>query len=178
MKHPDDGMTFDDEELVHENGVFAEVNAGHDVERCDDKDECAPDDIVEDPINDEHVPGTVDDLPYDFGVETPVAADQELFVQSRGGRSGIGRTGSDPEGTESELGAEDERDLWSRQRTLMDEDERESAVDIGLDPVELEDAARAYGGDAGDPLPMNPDGLSSGGEADTPERGGFGDKDD
>jgi hypothetical protein len=172
MKHPDDGMTFDDEELVLEDGVYAEVNNGRDVEGCDDKEACAPDDIVEDPINDEHVPGTVDDLPYDYGVETPVAVDQELFVQSRGGRGGIGRTGSDPEGTESELGAEDERDLWSKQRTLIDEDERESARDIGMDATELEDAARAYGGDAGEALPMNPDGVSSVGEPEMPEHGG------
>jgi hypothetical protein len=173
MKHPDDGMTFDDEELVADNGVYAEVNQGRDVDCGDDKAECAPDDIVEDPINDDNIPGTVDDLPYDYGVETPVAVDQELFVQSRGGRGGIGRTGSDPEWTESELGAEDERDLWSKQRVLIDEDERESARDIGLDAAELEDAARAYGGDAAEPLPMNPDGVSSGGVAEMPEHGGF-----
>ena len=164
MKHPDDGMTFDDEELVPDNGVYAEVNTGQEADCDEGKASCAPDDMVEDPISEDVTPGTVDDLPYDYGVETPIAVDQELFVQSRGGRSGIGRTGSDPEGTESELGADDERELWKKQRALIDEDERESARDIGLDEPELEEVAKAYGGDAAEALPMNPEGVSSVGE--------------
>lgn len=165
MKHPDDGMTFEDKRLEVDDGVFSPVNDGR-LKDCDDKDECAPDDIVEDPVNDQGVPGTVDDLPYDYGVETPVAADEELFVESpTTGWGGVGDTGYDPDGTPSELGADDERELWGKQRALIDEDERESARGLDLDEAETAATERAYAGDAADPLPMNPDGVSAVGDS-------------
>ncbi len=170
MVAPDDGMTFDDEQLVHDEGVFKEPGTGHSA-ACDDKAECAPDEIVEDPINEEGVPGTVDDLPYDYGVEVPTAADQELHVQGRSkGWGGVGHTGADQEGTEAELGAVDERELWSKQRHLIQGSEEEEAR--GLDDLteERRDAAEtALGEDAGEALPMNPDGVSSTGEPESDE---------
>ncbi len=166
MVPSDDGKTFDDERLVIEEGVYKEINTGHDV-GVDDSSQGAPDDVVEDPINGEGVPGTVDDLPYDYGVELPVAADQGLHVEGRSrGWGGVGATGSDNEGTEPELGAVDERELWSKQRHLIQESEGEEAR--GLDDLSDEQRTateRAFGQDAAEVLPMNPDGVSSTGDA-------------
>ena len=160
MARPDDGKTFDDEQLVPGDGFFMEPGTGHHAS-CDDKAECAPDDVVEDPINDEGVPGTVDDLPYDYGVETPTAADQELHVSRDSGWGGVGRTGADQEGTEPELGAEDERELWSKQRLLIQGSEQEEARDLDLPDAEVPTAEDALGEDAADALPEAPDGGSA-----------------
>jgi len=64
-----------DEELDREGGVF--VRRGGREVSCDDA-ECPPDDYIEDEINDDGVPGTVDDLPLDYGIEIPDAADEAL----------------------------------------------------------------------------------------------------
>lgn len=72
----EDEQRLTDEELEREGGVFVRRRGGREV-TCDVR-ECAPDDYVEDEINDDGVPGTVDDLPFDYGVETPDAADEGL----------------------------------------------------------------------------------------------------
>jgi hypothetical protein len=169
MSTPRDGRTFDDEQLVPGDGFFMEPGTGH-TASCDDKDECAPDDVVEDPINDEGVPGTVDDLPYDYGVETPTAVDQELHVSGGSGWGGVGVTGSDPEGTEPELGAEDERELWRKQRLLIEGSEDEEARGLDLSDEEVARAADALGDDAAEALPDAPDGGSATGSVGGPER--------
>lgn len=72
MRMHSDG-SFDDEELVREGGVFVSSEGGREV-GPDDKDR-VPGDYAEEPDADDGVPGTRDDLPYDFGVETAEAVD-------------------------------------------------------------------------------------------------------
>jgi hypothetical protein len=172
MVRPDDGKTFDGEELVEGDGFLMEPGTGH-TASFEDRGEGAPDDMVEDPLNDEGVPGTVDDLPYDYGVEIPTAADQELHVSRDSGWGGVGRTGADAEGTESELGTQDERELWSKQRLLIEGSENEEARGLDLSDAEVARAEDALGEDAAEALPMNPDGVSAGSGPDEPEHGGF-----
>jgi hypothetical protein len=87
MRMHSDG-SFDDEELVREGGVFVSRNGGREVGPEDD--DRAPGDYVEDPAADDGVPGTRDDLPYDYGVEISPAADQ--MVNGAGARP-ASRTG-------------------------------------------------------------------------------------
>ncbi len=82
--------SLEDEELVREGGVFVSRNGGHEV----DADEArAADDYIEDPGTGDGVPGTVDDLPYDFGLEMATPADQllESSGRDRGSHSKAGR---------------------------------------------------------------------------------------
>ena len=85
---------FDEEEYERQGGVFVPVNGGHEV-GCEDK-SCAPDELVEDTLNDDGVPGTPDDLPYDYGVEVPDAVDQQVLSPEhrRSGYGGMGQTGA------------------------------------------------------------------------------------
>jgi hypothetical protein len=69
--------SLEEEEYERRGGVFAPVNGGHEV-GCQD-DACAPDELVEDDLRDHGVPGTPDDLPYDYGTETAKAADQQML---------------------------------------------------------------------------------------------------
>lgn len=73
--------SFEEEQYERRGGVFAAVNGGHEV-GCQD-DSCAPDELVEDPLSDHGVPGTPDDLPYDYGTETAAAADQQVLSPER-----------------------------------------------------------------------------------------------
>jgi hypothetical protein len=72
--------TLDDEELVREGGVFVSRNGGHEI-GPDDADRVA-DDWVEDPRADDGVPGTRDDIPYDYGVDISPATDQLVNAES------------------------------------------------------------------------------------------------
>lgn len=96
---------FDDSEYTRQGGVLVPVNSGHEVRHEDGS--IAPDDVVEDPIADDGVPGTPDDLPYDYGVEVPHPADQEILGRERrdSGLGDVGHTGSDDDGSEPPLGA-------------------------------------------------------------------------
>jgi hypothetical protein len=72
---------FEEEQFEREGGVFVPVNGGHEV-ACQD-DLCARDELVEDPLSDRGVPGTPDDLPYDYGVELAPAVDQQILDTER-----------------------------------------------------------------------------------------------
>jgi len=76
MNPRDDDHWFEDNELEREAGILVSPHSGHEAGCAED--ECAPDETVEDPINEPGVPGTVDDLPYDRGLETARAADETL----------------------------------------------------------------------------------------------------
>jgi len=98
VRRHDDG-SLEDEELVREGGVFVSRNGGHEVGCTDDT--CAPDEWVEDLGTGEGVPGTVDDMPYDYGVETARPADQLITGTDRGsaatgGTRGTRETAADP----------------------------------------------------------------------------------
>ncbi|MDO9556568.1 MAG: hypothetical protein Q7J82_03160 [Coriobacteriia bacterium] len=91
---------FEDDELVREGGVFLSPNVGREVS-CDD-DDCAPGDYAEDPASEVVVPGTIDDLPYDYGVELSHPADEVLESLDRGSKStenvGVSSTAEDAAG--------------------------------------------------------------------------------
>jgi hypothetical protein len=158
---------FDEEELVREGGVFVPASDGRDI----GEGEGAHDDLVEDPLDDRHVPGTVDDLPYDFGVETALPADEVLSSIDRrsGGWGGLGETGYDADGEPAELGAPDERELWAKTRAMRQEDDLESARGLDLSDDELPEVERAMGDDAAEALPDSPDGTSAIGSVGGPE---------
>jgi hypothetical protein len=157
----------DDDAYVRDEGVLVPRSGGHDVGCDEEQGWCAPDDVVEDPVNDEHVPGTADDLPYDYGVELAPAADQQLLSIDGGPLSGFG----DPGLTESEedtgfgdeppLGAVDERELWGHQRALIDEAGDESHRYRGLDESSVRAVEESVGEDAGEVLPESPEGTSA-----------------
>jgi len=158
---------FDEEELVREGGVFMPSSNGREVGAG----EGAPDDLVEDPIDDRHVPGTVDDLPYDFGVETAQPADEVLGSIDRrsGGWGGLGKTGYDNDGDPAPLGGPEERELWGKSRALRQEDDLESASGLDLPDDELTDVELAMGDDSAEVLPDSPGGTSAIGSVGGPE---------
>ncbi|HEY5547979.1 MAG TPA: hypothetical protein VIL17_00110 [Coriobacteriia bacterium] len=161
MVRINDEGPFGDEEYVRQGGVFVPVNSGHEVRHEDGS--IAPDDVIEDSIADDGVPGTPDDLPYDYGVEVPHPADQEILSRDHrhSGFENIGHTGSDDDGSEPPLGAPDERELWHRQRALIEESSDEAARYRGLESDDIRRVEGSIGEDAGDALPDSPGGLSS-----------------
>ncbi|MBN2404072.1 MAG: hypothetical protein JXE06_00675 [Coriobacteriia bacterium] len=83
---PRDGDTwFEDDELVREGGVLVSRSGGREI-GCSDKD-CAMDDYADDSADEDGVPGTVDDLPYDYGIEAPRAADETFESLDRAARA-------------------------------------------------------------------------------------------
>jgi len=152
--------SLEDEELVREGGVFVSRNGGHEA----DADEArAADDYIEDPGTGDGVPGTVDDLPYDFGLENVAAADQllESSGRGRGVGSGVGRTGADDDSEPAPLGRPEERELWKKQRGLIQESADEEARYAGLSDELVERVDAASGEDAADVLPDAPGGKSA-----------------
>lgn len=84
----------DDHPYERDEGVLVGHRAGHDVGYDDAREGSAPDDFIEEPLKEEHVPGTVDDLPFDWGLAIAPAADQELLSIDRGPMGGFGDLGS------------------------------------------------------------------------------------
>jgi len=152
--------SLDDEELVREGGVFVSRNGGHEADADETR---VADDYIEDPGSGDGVPGTVDDLPYDFGVEHAVAADQRLMSSGRntGSAGGIGRTGSDEDVEPADLGGPEERELWRKQRGLIQESADEPARYAGLNDDLVARVDRATGEDAGEVLADAPEGTSA-----------------
>ncbi|MBW6469455.1 MAG: hypothetical protein K0B85_09910 [Coriobacteriia bacterium] len=163
---------WDDDRLERDEGVLIRDDSTA-AEGCDDEtDRCAPDEIVEDPIEDRHVPGTPDDLPYDYGVEIPPPADQALDTIDHAGTHGgwgVGETGPADEGDEPQLGRPEERELWRRQKPLIEAAEREEQHYRGLAPEHAEAIHEALAEDAEEPLSEAPDGTSATGSASRPE---------
>lgn len=155
---------FEDDDLVREGGVFVSRNGGREI--GPDEDEQAPDDYVEDSVNDEGVPGTVDDLPYDYGVENARAADETLETIHRADRDAwdVGETGPAGEGEEPSPGKAEERELWDRQRPLIEESDAEERHYSGLPESEIPEISEASLEDAEDVLPDSPDGVSATGD--------------
>lgn len=112
---PKDGDTwFEDDELTRDDGILSARAGGHEVQ-CEG--DCPPDDYANDPINDDGVPGTVDDLPYDYGIETSRAADETLnSIEGPPYKSwAVGATGPAEEGEERPLGKpEDASEVFPR----------------------------------------------------------------
>jgi hypothetical protein len=160
MRMHSDG-SFDDEELVREGGVFVSRGGGREVGPADE--DRTPGDYAQDRDADDGVPGTRDDLPYDFGVETTEAADHVINGPDNvnAGFGGMGSTGSDGDRGESPLGAADERELWNKQLSLIEESDAEEAHLIGLDEADARRIRDAEAEGAEDPLPDSPEGESA-----------------
>lgn len=155
----DDG-SLEDEELVREGGVFVSRNGGHEAQSDEAR---LADDYVEDPGTGDGVPGTVDDLPYDFGLENATAADQllESSGRGRGLAGGLGRTGADDDSEPPALGGPEERELWKKQRGLIQESSDEAARYAGMSDEQIARLDAASGEDAGEVLPDSPEGKSA-----------------
>lgn len=156
---------FEEEQYQRVEGAFVEVNGGHEV-GCDDVDQCAPDDVVEDSLEDHGVPGTIDDLPYDYGVETAEAADTQLPLIERPtkGYGDPGRTGTPKDygiGEEPEPGAPEERELWRQQQALMSESPDDEAKWGGLEDDDLRRVDDALGDNAAEVNPETAEGDSA-----------------
>jgi hypothetical protein len=112
-------------------------------------DEMLPDDYTSDPSpNGKGIPGTSDDVPASYGEDPPAV-------------------GGPPQG-----------DLWRRQKTLIDEDEKAGLRLDGFPAEKIPEILEAMGDDAGDPLDDAPNGTSATGLWGTPDHGGFPPRDD
>jgi len=162
MSPKDNDHWFADDELVHEEGILVAASGGH-TAGCDE-DECAPDETVEDAINEPGVSGTVDDLPYDFGVEPAQAAD-ETFESLEGPPLKAWRVGAtgpaDDDVEPGDLGRPEERELWSKQRHLIEESEANEREYGHLPEEKIPEIVAASGEDAEEVLPQSPDGASA-----------------
>ena len=160
MVHIHNDGSLEDEELVREGGVFVSRGGGREIGTDDGR---AADDYVEDPGSGDGVPGTVDDLPYDIGLENVPAADKLLQSpgRGRGAAGGIGRTGADDDREPADLGRPEERELWHKQRALIEESADEDARYKGLTDEQVAALDEASGEDAADALPDAPEGTSA-----------------
>ena len=121
--------------------------------------EHAPDDYSSDPDSASHVgPGTVDDLPPDYGQEMPEPADQHLIPDHAKLRRGECR---EDEIAREDAGLVDGDELWSAQRALVEEDERSGLRLEGLDDERVGAVLDAMGDDAAETLPDAPEGKSA-----------------
>ena len=147
--------SFDDEDLIREGGVLVPRGGGREV--GPEGPDAAHGDYPEDPDADDGVPGTRDDLPYDFGLQEIEAADHIIDGPDdvTAGFGEMGSTGA-AEDVETPLGAPDERELWARQRPLIQEAEAEEAHLAGLDEGSAERLLDAEAEGAEDPRPDFP----------------------
>lgn len=159
-----------DEKLDRESGAYLEPDA-HEVSCDPDAEACAQDDYVGDPeARETGIPGTADDVPLDFGLEIPAAADQHVVLE--GATKPGGETAEVKDAAEDQ-GAADEDELWAEQSALIEEDVDGGLKLKGFPEDEIPDILNAMGDDAADPLLDFPNGTSATGESTTPEHGGF-----
>ena len=119
----------------------------------------APDDYSADPDGASHVgPGTVDDLPLDYGQELPDLADEHLIPNHSRLRRGECR---EDEIAREDAGLADENELWSAQRELVEEDERSGLRLDGIDDERATAVLGAMGDDVAETLPDAPEGKSA-----------------
>jgi hypothetical protein len=123
----------------------------------------SPDDYTSDPDQTSSgVPGTVDDVPADYGedlsVESDAAAAKPPVVDTT---------------EESEAGGGNESELWGHQKALIEEDEKEGLKLESFPAEEIPDILEAMGDDAADSLVDSPNGTSATGFWGGPDNGGF-----
>jgi hypothetical protein len=156
-------LSFDEEDLVRDGGVFVSSHSnGHEVGAAPD--ERAAEDWAEDPFSSDGVPGTSDDLPYDYGVESAEPADQQVLSADRriSGFGALGETGpADPDVDEPPLGKPEERELWRRQRALIDESRSEEGHFADASDAAVRRMEDAVGEDAAETLSEAPEGTSA-----------------
>lgn len=155
----DDGRREAAERLERSEGVLMEPGAGRHVGSDPAGGRYAPDDYSADPYSTSRPgPGTVDDLPLDYGQEFPAPADQHLIPDHAPLRKGITRECVD---VNEDSGRADTEELWSAQRALVEEDERSGLRLEGLDESRAGAVLQAMGDDAAEPLPDAPEGKSA-----------------
>ena len=162
-----------DEPLVREGGVFIEPDQ-HEVSCDTEQEPCAPDDYAadDDEPGEMSIPGTVDDIPLDFGLEFSPASDAHLVLEGPTSESERLRSSLD------EPARDDEGELWGAQKALIGEDES-SGLDLqGFPEERIPEILEAMGDDAAEALPDYPDGTSATGESGTPSHGGFPERDE
>ena len=119
----------------------------------------APDDYSADPRTWSHVgPGTVDDVPLDYGQELPDPADQHLILDHSALRRGECR---EDEIMREDLGLVVEDDLWTEQLALVEEDEASGLRMEGIPEERIKSVREAMGDEAADSLPDYPEGTSA-----------------
>jgi hypothetical protein len=159
-----------DEPLDRESGVFIEPET-HEVACDPDAEACAPDDYVNDPAARETgIPGTVDDVPLAFGIEVPAASDRHIVPD--GAVKPAAEVLEPADAVEAE-GTEEEKELWSAQMALLEEDVAGGLNLRGFPEEEIPEILGAMGDDAADPLQDFPNGTSATGDWTAPEHGGF-----
>lgn len=128
----------------------------------------SPDDYTSDPSDETSgVPGTVDDLPAEFGEDLLANGDQP--------------TRKSPAASVTDYDVKEdggEGDLWGRQKPLVEEDEKEGLKLEGFEADEIPEILDAMGDDAAEPLIDSPNGTSATGLWGTPEHGGFPERND
>lgn len=160
MRDHDNGL-YEDEEFVREGGVLVPKSGGREVGPGDN--DGPPAEWVEDPGSEDDLPGTRDDLPYDYGVEVPRPADETIDGPDNvyAGFGSMGETGAPKEGDGAPLGQVDERDLWRRQRQLIQESDAEEQHMRGLEDQDTEAIHDAEAEDAEETVASGPDGTSA-----------------
>lgn len=162
--YSDDGILGEErreaeERLERTEGVLAEPGSGRLVGSDPMADAFAPDDYSADPYSASHVgPGTVDDLPLDYGQELPDPADQHLIPDHSPLRKGVTR---ECDVAREDSGMADEEELWAAQRALVEEDDHSGLRLEGLDDSRVGAVLDAMGDDAAEPLPDAPEGKSA-----------------
>lgn len=147
------------ERLERAEGVFTEPGSGRLRGNDPDEDGFAPDDYSADPLSASHVgPGTVDDLPLDYGQELADPADRHLILDHSPLRKGECR---EQEIAREDLGLADEDELLMAQQALAQEDERTGLIMEGVSTERAKAVLDAMGDDAADPLPDAPGGVSA-----------------
>lgn len=147
------------ERLERAEGVLIEPGSGRLIGSDPDEDRFAPDDYSADPLTASHVgPGTIDDLPLDYGQELAEPADHHLILDHTPLRKGECR---EQELAREDLGLADEDELLLAQQALVQEDERTGLVMDGVSEERMSAVLGAMGDDAADPLPDAPGGTSA-----------------
>jgi len=174
---PHGDSVFDRERVYKEEGVFVEPPEGE--AGCDpDEERCAPDDYAEDPHGENDAPGTADDVPYGYGVNTTRPADAHL-VPDDAPTFEAGHVGESAAKDDPPFGSADEADLWRRQRALIEEDEDDGIKLEGFKEEQIPGILEAMGDEAAEVLPDSPNGTSATGSGSPfePDHGGFPERD-
>jgi hypothetical protein len=159
-----------DEKLDREGGALFAPDA-REVSCDPDTEACAQDDYVGDPeARETGIPGTADDVPLDFGLESPPAADQHVVLE---GATRVAGESAETKDQAEDQGATDEAELWSQQRALLEEDTDGGLKLAGFPEEAVPEILEAMGDDAADALPDFPSGTSATGEWTAPDHGGF-----
>ncbi len=123
----------------------------------------SPDDYTSDPDPTRSgMPGTVDDVPADFGEDLSVTTDETAAAPPKADAA-----------DGSQVGGGDEGELWGHQKALIEEDEKEGLRLESFPAEEIPDILEAMGDDAADSLVDSPNGTSATGLWGGPDHGGF-----